>query len=145
MKQTLMKTAIVILIALMTGCGEDNDTTKYTGWAIGANVEGYGTIIHTEDSGKTWVRQGDASSIPDVFIEDVSAVDAQHAWVVGDGAPEGNSTSFGTILYSEDGGKNWVRQGSASTIPDTSFVGVSAVSREMAWTVGTGGGDSVHR
>jgi photosystem II stability/assembly factor-like uncharacterized protein len=105
-----------------------------SGWAVGESADGYGTIIHTTDGGKTWVRQGNPEMIPDAFLNGVSAVDHWNAWVVGD-----SSGGYGTILRTTDGGKTWIRQGSALSIPDVDFSGVSAVDREVAWAVGWNG------
>lgn len=138
MKTLSLTVTMLLLMALVSGCGDDA-TGHEKGWAVGANVDGYGAIIHTDDGGASWVRQGDNTTIPDVAINDVSAVDGQYVWSVGESAPDANGTSFGTILYSENGGIDWVRQGTSATIPDTGFAGISAVSSEVAWAVGSGG------
>ena len=52
-------------------------------------------------------------------------------WAVGTSAD-----GYGAIIYTEDGGKNWVRQGSATTMPDCSLGDVHAVDAQRAWAVG---------
>ena len=52
-------------------------------------------------------------------------------WAVGTSAD-----GYGAIIYTEDGGKNWVRQGSATTIPDCDLEDVRAVDARRAWAVG---------
>ena len=101
------------------------------GWAVGSSADGYGTIIHTRDGGKTWVRQGSPSTIPDASFYDVSAVDRKKAWVVGALPPD-----TGVILHTSDGGKTWVEQ---RTIPNAELFGVSAVNDKVAWAVGASG------
>jgi photosystem II stability/assembly factor-like uncharacterized protein len=110
------------------------DWRPYIGWAAGGAVGGYGTIIHTTDSGGTWVRQGTAEEIPDVHLGGTAAIDAQNAWVVG--APAGG---YGTILRTRDGGRTWQRQGSPAEIPDAGLVAISAVDGNTAWAVGEHG------
>lgn len=133
-------TTFIIWAGVLTGCGSSGSSgVQHRGWAVGSNTDGYGVIIYTENSGKVWERQGDAASIPDVEINDVSAADRMHAWAVGGSGDDGNGSVYGTILYTENGGSDWKRQGSAATVPDTEFAGVSAIDKERAWAVGTGG------
>jgi photosystem II stability/assembly factor-like uncharacterized protein len=103
-----------------------------TGWVVGPSVDGYGTIIHTTDGGATWVRQGSAAQIPDVYLHGVRAIDAHNAWVVGD-----ESDGYGVILRTTDGGTTWVRQGSPAQIPVADLYRVSAIDGNTAWVVGS--------
>ncbi len=112
---------------------EDPDSGPH-GWAAGSNVDKYGTIIHTADGGRTWVRQGDAHTIPDASFNDVCAIDKDHVWVVGQ-AVDG----FGTILKTSNGGTKWDRLGTDTTLPDLAFTGVSAVNKDTVWVVGDSG------
>jgi photosystem II stability/assembly factor-like uncharacterized protein len=107
-------------------------STVATGWVVGPNVGGYGTIIHTTDGGATWVRQGSAVQIPDVYLRGVRAIDANNAWVVGD-----QSDGYGVILRTTDGGTTWVRQGSPAQIPAAELYRVSAIDGNTAWVVGS--------
>lgn len=68
--------------------------TENEGWACGRG----GTILHTSDGGKTWIRQ---SSGTDYTLSSVFFIDPQRGWVVGD---------EGTIIHTLDGGKTWQRQ-----------------------------------
>jgi photosystem II stability/assembly factor-like uncharacterized protein len=104
------------------------------GWAVGGIADGFGTIIHTADGAATWDRQGSATTIPNVTISGVSAVDTQNVWVVGD-----QSDGYGVILHTTDGGQTWVRQGGPEDIPDAALGGVSAVDAETAWVAGKPG------
>ena len=65
-------------------------------WAVGSN----GTILHSQDGGKTWSAQ---TSGVQATLRGVAFVDAQRGWVVGDS---------GTILRTQDGGKTWNAQNS---------------------------------
>ncbi len=65
----------------------------------------------------------------------VQAERKKYAWVAGDV----DSTGYGQILFSADGGENWVRQG----VGMPSLLGVSvndiwAVDEQTVWAVGTG-------
>ena len=90
--------------------------TEREGWACGR----WGTILHSADGGKTWVRQ---KSGTDYTLSSISFVDPQNGWAVGDG---------GTILRTKDGGKSWERQKSPS--PYFLF-GVQFVSPQKGWIV----------
>ena len=104
----------------------------YAGWAVGDSTDGYGTILHSTDSGATWTRQGSAQDIPDTNFSRAAAIDPLTCWVIG-----GISNGYGTILRTEDGGQTWMRQGSASEIPASEFFKISIVDRNTAWVVGT--------
>ena len=106
----------------------------YVGWAVGDNLDGYGTILRSTDGGATWTRQGSPQDIPDVMLGSVVALDPLTCWVVGETAG-----GYGTILRTEDGGATWTRQGSPATIPDAGLAKISAVDRDTAWVVGTPG------
>lgn len=141
MKRLSLSLGIFLLISsvvFFSGCGDDDTETLY-GWAVGSNVDGYGTIIHTKNGGITWVRQGNTEMIPDISIDDVSAADNNNVWAVGLNSVGEGGASYGTILRTTDGGETWIRQGSGSTIPDVGLSGISAVDNEVAWVVGTNG------
>jgi photosystem II stability/assembly factor-like uncharacterized protein len=108
--------------------------TVATGWVVGPSVGGYGTIIRTTDGGATWVRQGSAAQIPDVYLRGVWAIDANNAWVVG-----AQSDGYGVILRTTDGGTTWMRQGSPAQIPAADLERVSAIDGNTAWVVGSQG------
>jgi len=91
--------------------------TEQNGWACGR----WGTIIHTTDGGKSWVRQ---QSGTDYTLSSISFVEPQNGWAVGDG---------GTILQTKDGGQSWVKQKS----PVSYFLmGVQFINSQRGWIVG---------
>lgn len=95
-------------------------------WVVGSN----GTIIHTEDGGKTWVQQ--ASNTKATLMK-VAVVDRHNTWIVGD-----KDNGYAVILRTSDGGLTWTRQGNASTIKTAGLIDVTAVDNRTAWTVGEG-------
>ncbi len=68
--------------------------TEQDGWSCGR----WGTILHTSDGGKTWVRQ---ESGTDYMLVSIHFADALHGHAVGE---------EGIILSTEDGGKRWKKQ-----------------------------------
>lgn len=131
--------ALILALALLflSGCGYSGSKYPvwYSGWAVGCQPEGgYGTIIHTADSGRNWLRQGSSRDIPAVALNDVCALSERTAWVVGD-----SDDGYGVILRTDNGGRSWVRQGDAWQLPDCSFTGIRAVNDRMAWVAGTEG------
>jgi photosystem II stability/assembly factor-like uncharacterized protein/nitrous oxidase accessory protein NosD len=98
------------------------------GWAVGDSIGGYGTILHTTDGGASWVRQGSPADVPDTQLKEVSAVDAQNAWVAGANA----------VLRTRDGGQTWETQTLPANLPaGFELMGVKAIDRNTAWVVGT--------
>ena len=83
--------------------------------------------VHTTNGGKNWTRQGSPSTIPNVALSDVRAIDACNAWAVGDA--NGN---YAVILRTMDGGKTWIRCGSPGSVPDFGALGIGAVDRKIA-------------
>jgi photosystem II stability/assembly factor-like uncharacterized protein len=57
-----------------------------------------GSILHTEDGGKTWKTQQSGVTYP---LFDVDFIDNQNGWAVG---------NWGTILSTGDGGEHWQEQ-----------------------------------
>lgn len=60
-------------------------------------------------------------------LNDIYAVDAQHAWVAGEG---------GVLLRTTDGGANWLP---AQSAPNTAYNAVHFVSASTGWAAGNGG------
>jgi photosystem II stability/assembly factor-like uncharacterized protein len=98
------------------------------GWAVGDKKDGYGTILHTTDGGNTWTRQGSTADVPNTDLNEVSAVDAEHAWVVGTDA----------ILRTRDGGQTWETQTLPSDLPTVfQLQGIKALDANTVYVVGT--------
>jgi photosystem II stability/assembly factor-like uncharacterized protein len=82
------------------------------GWVVG----GLGTIIHTEDGGKSWMKQGittcGLSDCP-LRLFAVDFIDSQKGWIVGEG-----------LYRTSNGGANWTEQptGIAVDFHDIQFV-----------------------
>jgi len=91
--------------------------TELDGWACGR----WGSVLHTADGGKTWVRQ---DSTTDYTLSSIYFVDPQNGLAVGDG---------GTIIRTTDGGETWQIQFS-----DVDFIlkSVSFCDKRNGWSVG---------
>ena len=100
----------------MYGISAVNQTT--------ALAVGYAGFIWMTTDGVSWVQQTSNTGVP---LNDVAALSANTAWVVGDG---------GTILKTTDAGTNWVAQTSGTT---ENLKKISAVNSSVAWAVGTTG------
>ena len=88
-----------------------------TGWTCGR----WGKILHTQNQGRSWVRQ---PSGVDVTLTSICFVDNQHGWAVGD---------QGTIISTANGGQSWQRQ----DVPVAYyFMKVFFVSGQEGWVVG---------
>ncbi|MFN0107997.1 MAG: WD40/YVTN/BNR-like repeat-containing protein [Blastocatellia bacterium] len=90
------------------------------GWAVGE----LGTIQTTFNGGATWKLQIIQAR---KILNDVSAIDAQQACIVGAG---------GLALKTNDGGQSWNEQSSGVT---TSLHAVHFVDANRGWAVGAGG------
>lgn len=101
------------------------------GWAVGLNDSGYGAILHSDDGGRSWVRQGTPAQIPDVRLTSVSVADDMTCWAAGDVDTVGHRT---VILKTEDGGMTWSSQ-SVSGLSPVSISSIVAQDADTAWAV----------
>ena len=88
-----------------------------------------GTLLYTTDSGITWRHQrGGATQLPggDVVLQGIHFVDKKTGWAVGEA---------GTILHTQNGGKNWESQSSPSHL----LSGMHFSSSEIGYVVGDRG------
>ena len=96
------------------------------GWAVGI----VGTIIHTSDGGKTWVRQESGTKN---HLFGVSFADCKNGWAVG---------SMETIIHTSDGGKTWGKQEVEENpekgifAPDIHYNGIYFNDAYEGWLVG---------
>ena len=103
------------------------------GWAVGLNDSGYGTILYSSDAGRSWVRQGSGSMVPDVRLTDVFTVSDQVCWIAGDADTLRSTT---VLLYTADGGNTWTNQGSTlRSMRPMSIAAVVAADKDTAWAV----------
>jgi photosystem II stability/assembly factor-like uncharacterized protein len=135
MKKNIGEAASIVLFLLI--CGACNlktpDPARMLGWTVGGS-DGYGLILHTEDGGQTWVRQGNASQLPDAGFQDICILDANTLLVTGDVLPDGTYNLFKSL----DSGKNWARVNSESLM-NLTYSGIFALGREHVWIVGESG------
>ena len=98
--------------------------TPESGWAVGSS----GTILHTEDGGRTWNKQISGTS---EWLASVTFATPQSGWVVG---------SKGVILHTEDSGNTWKTQTSGVELY---WLGaVIFVTPQSGWATGYGKNDS---
>jgi len=75
------------------------------GWMVGhsgTKGEGSGIIYHSDDYGQTWqVQENDGEPWTESLLRGVFFIDENTGWAVG---------SEGAILYTQDGGRNWIQQ-----------------------------------
>lgn len=92
------------------------DEEQNMGWICGR----WGTVLHTQNGGRTWALQ---TSGTDMTLSGISFVDQAYGWAVGD---------EGAIIHTKDGGKSWEQQKS----PVTNFLmDVCFVDRKTGWIV----------
>ena len=118
----------VAMLAILLLVAAQSKAELYAGWTVGQA----GTIMHTLDSGATWVRQG-SGQVAGVELGGVFAVDATTAWVVGDA-----SAAYATIYQTTDGGGTWVRKGFGQAALSNIDLGKVHVCSNHVWAVGTG-------
>jgi photosystem II stability/assembly factor-like uncharacterized protein len=78
-----------------------------SGWLFSENSsnKSKGGIYFTNDSGISWTTQRDTSDLSET-INDIFFLDTNNGWACGD---------VGLILYTTDGGSNWIESASVST------------------------------
>lgn len=94
---------------------------RLSAWAFGYA----GTILHTDNGGRTWERQASGEQYQNLYSASFS--DKLSGWAVG---------SYGTILHTNDGGNTWTHQPSLTT---ANFTSVTFIGPQMGWVVGTEG------
>lgn len=137
MKRNFGRAALIFLGLFFLGaCGSDTSDTpaRMIGWTVGGSVNGFGTILHTDNGGKTWTRQGDASQLPDAEFSDICILDTQTLIVAGGTRPDGTYT----IYKSHDGGITWARINSES-LANANYNGLFALGKDHVWIVGDSG------
>ncbi len=130
---------VLFLSLLVWSCSEDStgpndEDGDQLGWAIGGSDGNYGTILHTEDSGTTWTRQGDSLLFADVDFADICIIDKNNLLAVGGPQPNGNYSVF----KSDDGGDTWTLSG-ARTLENLDYCGIFALDEDNVWIVGEQG------
>ncbi len=89
---------------------------------------GYPVILRTDDGGKTWIRQGAGSGLPDVSASGISPVNKDVCWI---------SAYQGTVLKTTDGGNTWtIHKPSADY--SGSYQMIAAADENHVWAVGEG-------
>jgi photosystem II stability/assembly factor-like uncharacterized protein len=63
--------------------------------------------------------------------EEENPVDQMKGWVAGS-----SYEGYGVILFTENGGKTWTRQGSQEVIPDVDLEFISAIDENLVWACG---------
>jgi len=90
--------------------------TEQQGWVCGR----WGTVLHTEDGGQSWVRQDSGT---DYTLSSISFSDPENGWAVGE---------CGAIIHTGDGGRSWVQQ---KCPVDYFLMGVCFVNDQKGWAV----------
>ena len=81
-----------------------------TGWAVGGIDSNFGTILVTDDGGRSWLRQGSSKMIPETKLTHVCAYSDRICWVAGE--PD-KLRGMTTLLLTEDGGVTWNSRGTS--------------------------------
>lgn len=79
-----------------------------TAWIVGGSAGGWATILKTTDGGQNWQRIGNRGDIPDTELLGLYVCNEYEIWAVG---------AANTILYTDDGGTNWVSKADTSFFP----------------------------
>jgi len=142
-----MKLRLLILLATVTTIGvialnlsgckkksstEPTETIKVKAWVVGVqDSTTYGMILHTEDGGETWVRQGQGSPVlQGIDVNNLYVLDSANVWAV---------CSHNTLIRTTDGGLTWTKvlTPSNSLYPDLSSI--SFVGTNTIWISGDNG------
>ncbi|AQV98164.1 glycosyl hydrolase [Cupriavidus necator] len=92
-------------------------------WAVGTN----GKILHSDDAGQNWHRQGSPSH---ESLQDIAAWDARRAVAVG---------NEGVVLTTEDAGRSWAPAQAPKSAISNKLMRVHVSQDGSAWAVGSGG------
>jgi photosystem II stability/assembly factor-like uncharacterized protein len=103
------------------------ETANFHIWAAGWGGGGPnpGLVLHYDRN--QWIRH---DNLAGVLLGAVGVGSESHVWAVG---------AQGTILYTDDGGSNWMTQQPPPSAQNATFLDVAAASPSEAWIVGVGG------
>ena len=107
-----------------------------TAWIVGGSAGGWATILKTTDGGQNWQRLGSKDGLPDTGLMGLCVCNEYEIWAVG---------VANTILYTDDGGTNWVSKADTSFFP-YNLSSVVAHGQNV-WICGNGmpeGGTIIH-
>jgi photosystem II stability/assembly factor-like uncharacterized protein len=124
---------LFFVLILNHGCSKSDPPSEgnYSGWAAGQAVNGYGTIVNTQNDGFSWSRQQIPTLAPDVNMNDIHAFDSQTAYSVGEVV-----NGYGLILRTLNGGITWERVGTISQIPNVELMAVYVIDLQNIWVAG---------
>jgi len=88
------------------------------------HTDGLGLVFQTGDGGKRW-SQTYAGQYKNGLLA-IKFLDQEHGWAI----------ATDTILYTKDGGKNWLVQSRASQQPQDILFGLDFLSPSDGWAVG---------
>ncbi len=108
--KTLIFSISILFVISMTACKRDKDPvippTGITNLlAFGGAEGGYALLLHTNDGGKTWTRQGDANQLPQNGFIDGDMYDENTAILLAAPDQVGDSYFYRTI----DRGSSWTK------------------------------------
>jgi photosystem II stability/assembly factor-like uncharacterized protein len=134
-----LKVISILVLALMipfSGCKKStsSEPVRLLGWAVGSSDGFYGTILHTEDGGLTWTRQGDSLLFANVDFADLCIIDENTLIAVG----SSSDSVPACVFRSFDRGNTWQRVVTDS-LPAISYNGIYAIGRDHLWIVGESG------
>jgi len=102
-------------------------TRKDFGWGVNISERGLNlrNLVHTSDSGKTWLS--DPRTVTNKTLLGVDFINAKIGWAAG---------NSGLILHTKDGGATWLQQisGTGSRLGDVFFL-----NDKQGWCVGVSG------
>jgi len=102
--------------------------TPMSGWNLGSGSGSGRRVLRTNDAGQTWTPVTlPAPLSPFEQYYDIRFGDADHGWIVG---------TEGTVLRTSNGGANWRRQPTGTTLP---LFSVFALDKDRAWVTGARG------
>ena len=104
------------------------------GWAVGSSYvvppqTAEDIILKTADGGTTWIPYYSKATVE---LYSISFIDDLRGWAVGNG-----NVSRGTVIYTDDGGLNWVTQ--TQPEPTSALWNIHFKDQNMGWAVGERG------
>ena len=107
-----------IILTSITDFGVVDSTTLY------ASSSG-GLIQKTLDAGENWTRYGNGTTS---CLKDIKFINDMIGYVIGED---------GTILYSSNGGTNWIQQNIPQQCININFTGIDFINDRKGWVVGS--------
>jgi photosystem II stability/assembly factor-like uncharacterized protein len=128
-KDVFLVIVILFVCSIVLSCSDNDGSNRvrFIGWAVGSSY-----VLHTQDGGTNWTRQGDSQQFADADFQDICILDKENALLIG------AQSNVACAYRTENGGTTWTL---ARTDPENCsyYNGGFVLDKDNIWIVGDQG------